>query len=316
MKILKIFTLIIFLAVLGAGCAWFGSNGNIGPIAAGPRPADLEDVSPEEASKRINFVVGSQIEMVQSTVVENHDSDNKEGVRIITIDRFAPMYYANLNWKLSLDAETQDSIQARRQYDQDLEEDNLGDNPAPAPEIVTERQTVVGTVDQLDLNKSHNLFLPAYWPPDEVEANGNSGIWLSDEVYEEIKRTGDSTIYFGMADSSLFGLMGQSTEFANAIKDLQKDLSAISGKIDPDLTTVTTEVADWPLYVNGKEVTVRVIKASNWFGDMVILDNKQNPLILKMTFNPQATSALESSGNKVLLESLLSYEVTRLSGVQ
>ena len=316
MRIYKIFTVLVFIAILGAGCAWFGDKSSNGPLAAGPRPADLEDVTPSEASKRINFVVGSQLEILQAPNVEDPNSDNKEGVRIVTIDRFAPMYHANLNWKLSLDAETQESIRARDQYDQDEADDLLGDNPPQKPEPVTERQTVIGSIDNLDLNKSHKLFLPAYWPPDEVSANGNSGIWLSDEVYEEIKRTGDSTIYFGMTDSSLYGLMGQSSAFTDAIKALQDDLVSVAGKVDPDLTTVTSESSDWKLYVNGKEVTVNVIKASNWFADMVILDNKQNPLILKMTFNPKVKTALQASGGEALLQSLLSFEVTRLSGVQ
>jgi hypothetical protein len=300
------------VSVVGAGCFSLKKDNVSKILPAGPRPANFDGVSSEEASKRINFVPGSQIEIRQTylgtgaRLAEELSNGDKTGVRIITIERFAPANYANLNWSLSQDVETQMSILARTAYE-------AGETDIK-PEIETERLTVVGSIKNIDLKNSHKLFLPAYWPTDQAEIAGLSAIWASVDVLEELQ-TKNSTIYFGILDSALFGAMSTAKEFADSINALNKDMAQVSSKVEVDLVKAD-EPSDWELMVNGEKVTVQVIKARNWFGEIVVLNNPQNPLILKMTFNPDSAEALDQSSGTGLLKSLLGYEITQLNGVQ
>ena len=318
-RIIEILAFFALLVVLGAGCLWFNNDTKILPT--GPRPADLDSVSPEEAAKRINFVAGSQIEIRQTYLgegaqeAEKLSDGDKSGVRIITIERFAPMNSTNLRWQLSQDVETQESINARNSYDAAIKNPEDNEQTPDEPLVTTDRQTVVGSLVDINLKNSHKLFLPAYWPTGEGRASDLSAIWASADVYEEIKGTKNSTIYYGILDSALFGAMSIAKEFSVATDALKKDSASISNKVDIDLTQAE-EASDWDLMVNGKEIKVQVIKARNWFGEIVVLNNPQNPLILKMTFDPSAVPTLDSNNGTAFLKTLLGYEVTQLNGVQ
>jgi len=287
-------------------------------LPAGPRPADLDNVSPAEASRRINFVAGSQIEMRQllpgnaSTTVNNQAADNKEGIRIVTVEHFAPMVYAQLNWKLGQKYETQASKDARAAY----ERLPAKTRPAQPPKPVMELQNVIGLLQNISLKDSHRLWSPAYWPPEPVNADFSSAIWVSQSVFEELTKTHDSTVYFGYLDNSLYGVMQSAQPFAEAVGRLRAEVKKIEDKVDPDQTVSETEFADWPLLVNGKQATVQVIKARSWYGDIVVLNNPQNPLILKMTLNPKDAGVLQNVSPDGFLQTLLGYEVTELNGVQ
>ncbi len=309
----KIGFLVILLGAiaLGAGCDWGKSvisniTGSSQP--AGPRLAAFDGLSPADASKNINFVPGSQIEMRQTylglgaKLADKLSGESKDGVRIITIERFAPMRVINLKWKLSRNVETAVSIKAR----------NSGKTLDP----VMEMQTVVGGLENVDLTSTHKLYPPAYWPTESIPAKSTSAIWVSNEVFEELTRTKTATVYFGITDQFLFGALNTAKQFSNAIDALKGEAKKIEGKTDVDLTQADAELAEWPLNVNGKDIKVQVIKARNWFGEIVILNNPQNPLILKMTFNPLTKGVLDIVAGDGFLQTLLGYEITRLDNVQ
>jgi len=319
-RTIAIVAFLAFLAVLGAGCLWFNNDDNK-ILPAGPRPADLQDITPEEASKRINFVPGSQIEIRQTylgvgaQLAEQLSEGDKSGVRIITVERFAPMNLAGIRWQLSQNMETDESQAARAKYNEALKNQKEGESAPEEPQAVTERRTVVGSLSDINLKNTHKLFLPAYWPTDAGNIPDLSAIWVSADVYEELKGTKNSTIYFGILDSVLFGAMSSAQEFAKAIDALRNDSAQVSAKVDVDLVRAE-DPSEWDLMVNGEQVKVQVIKANNWFGEIVVLDNPQNPLILKMTFNPVSAGALDLISGTAFLKTLLGYEVTQLNGVQ
>jgi len=311
--------MVLLLSATGAGCFLFKQQKDTS--SAGPKPADLVDVSAEEASRRINFVKGSQIEIRQTRTGANgkdvgSDPENdKTGIRIITIERFAPFYVAALNWKLAQNLPTQESLEQLAVYEERLQNLDEGEQPPEKPEIITERRTVVGKLKDINLKSTHKLFLPAYWPTDEATVKELSAIWVSRDVFEEIKGTKNSTIYYGILDNALFGAMYGAKNFALAIEALNGDVAAIVDKIDVNLTE-SQDPDTLQLMVNGQEIEVQVIKVSNWYGEIVVLDNPQNPLILKMTLSLQGKENLKNSGQADFLQSLIGYEVTQLNGVQ
>lgn len=297
MKLKTLWASALILALLGAGCGWFKEKtGNLSNIPTGPKLADFKNVSAPEASKRVNFVQGSQIEIRQTYLGLNAKSvdagagENKEGVRIVTIERFAPLFYANLNWKLSSKVGSEESA-------------------STGTESIEEMRTVKGSLENIDLKSAHLLYPPAYWPSDKIDAKGSTGIWLSQDVFNQLIKSHISTVDYGILDGNLYGGMNSSKEFSDAIKSLQSKAIEVE---DPDLAKADTELSEWTLKINGEDVKVEVLKARNWFGEMVVLNNPQNPLVIKMSFNPSMTGLV----NSALLSTLISYEVTRLENVQ
>lgn len=286
-------TLIFF----GAGCAWFGEKTGIPSIVpAGPKLADFNGASPAEAAKKVNFVPGSQIEIrqtylgVDAKTEDQKAGDNKEGVRIVTLERFAPMVYTNLSWKLSRKVEGSSSS--------------------------TEMQTVKGRISGADLKQTHQLYPPAYWPSQELNVNSISAIWLSEDVYNELLKNRVAGLNYGIMDSSLYEGLKTSKDFSDAIKSLQDQVSQAELKDDLDVTRAEEQLSDWTLKINDQDVKVQVIKAKSWFGEIVVLNNPQNPLVLKMTFDPAVPDAASKIKNYELLKTLLGFEVTRLDNVQ
>jgi len=179
-----------------------------------------------------------------------------------------------------------------------------------------EMQTVIGGLENIDLKIAHQLYPPAYWPTIKQDAKSTSAIWLSEDVFNELSKTRQATLSFGLTDSNLFGALNTARDFADAIKELGGQAKAAQKDTDTDWTKADEDYADMTLKVNGQDVKVQVFKARNWYGEITVLNNPQNPLILKMTFNPLAAGAASLFKGQALLPSLLGYEVTALEGVQ
>ncbi len=312
-KTYKLAILAIFLAATGWGCNWFKSANLRVPDMrpAGPRPADLENVSPAEASKRINFVQGSRIKLVPTYNGESAkpaEDGNNENVRFLTVERFAPQNVANFSWQLNQRVETEDSKKAREDYEKAKAAAKPDQTPPKEPETATEVISVSGGLSDLNLKNGHGLFLPAYWPADKASAVDTSGIWLSRDVYEELTKTHVSTVYLNILDSGFYGPLSKSKEFTQALAAMDAARAKIVDRVDPDLMTSEKETSEWTLKVNDKDVKVQVLKAKNWFGEIVVLDNPQNPIILKLKLDPTVADSF--------LQTLAGFEVTELSGVE
>lgn len=301
--------LIITLVVAGAGCAWLkGKNGDLASIIpTGPSQVDFAGMNSEDAAKALNFVSGSQLEIRQTYLgqgakaADEAAGDNKDDVRIVSIERFAPMNYANISWKLSY-ATTGSSTEPVMASDDGSES--------------TEKQTVKGKLQNVDLKRSHRLDLPGYWPSAEVNLNDSSAIWLSKDVFDELSKNKISTVFYGILSSDLFGSMSASKDFSAAISALTERVLLAEKTTDPDFMRADNELSDWTLKVNGKDVAVQVIKAHTWYGEIVVLNNPQNPLILKFSFNPAIADGIKNLKGGELLATILGYEVTRIENVQ
>lgn len=309
---IKTAAVLVFLVFLGWGCNWFKPAALRVPemLPAGPRPADLDNVTPADASKRINLVQGSQVMLRQTYLGQSAKQEDEkaagsmENVRIVTIERFAPENVASLSWKLNQRVETDASKKAREEYLQT----KPSARPEKEPEAVTEIMTVVGGISDLNLKDGHGLYLPAYWPTEKAYSQDTSGIWLSRVVYEELTKTHVSTVYANLFDQGFSARIGQSLEFSQALAAVAAEKNKIENKIDPDLMTAETEFSDWTLKINGKDVNVQVLKAKNWYGEIVVLNNPQNPLILKFNLDPAVSNPF--------LQTLMGYEITELSGIE
>lgn len=310
MKFIKISTLIFTVALLGAGCQWFGS------------PADPDarntfgGLSPAEAAEKLQFLPGDTFDIEQrvygfEALIPGFMKSDK-GVRNVTITRFAPMHTANLDWETTLDVETEASKQAREEYRQALESltDDREIPERPQPEYET--RSTSGTIEFINIKDSHKALFPAYWQEGTQSAiNTFSGIWLSDDAYQELSRTGKTVLSFNVFHESSAQAIRGVNELQSALETLRNESEeAKDGSTDIDLMEVTNDSLEYELTIDGSPVTVEAIKAKNWFGEITVLKNRQNPMILELNINPLAAGANEVMGEQVgSLQDLFGYKI-------
>lgn len=277
-------------AVTGWGCA--KPLQRVATQYAGPAASTLQGLSAHDAAQKINLVPGSIIEMRQTflgfgaKLAAALAGENKEGVRVIVVSRFAPMNVADVEWKLSTKTETG--------------VDKVG----------------AGKMSGFNLADGHGLYLPALWPESPTgTALGTTGIWLSDDQYQSLERNRVATLDFGLLDAAVNQAIAKISGFKEAFAALKKQVAGVENRTDVFKLDGEKDLAEWPLKVNGQDVKVEVIKARTWFGEIVVLNNRQNPLVLKVTLNPAAGGG-EIFTKIAALRALAGYEITELKDVQ
>lgn len=281
-KITILAALISLVALVGVGCNGPMSRPN--QELTGPTISSFVGLTPQEATARINLVPGSVIFLRQlfagfgDTLSTKILAKEQTVTRTIVLDRFAPNEIANLTWKIS----------------------------AMTGEKNDASQTLTGNLDGLDLKGAYNLYLPAYWPEkDHASSLGTSGLWLSREVFEGLARNRVSSLRLELFDPLMQGRVAGS-DFKPLLDKLSAEVAKIENRVDIYRLDGEAGVTEWPLKVNGEDIKVEVIKAHTWFGELVVLNNAQNILVLKFSLNDKADPALKK---------LLDYEIFELKDV-
>jgi len=254
----------------------------------------LTDISSPVVSKtdtvktpQLNLVPGSILVMRQGfagiagSLADKLGFGGGEGTRVIVIKRFAPGYTADIEWKLTT------KVKKLTPKDSDLRQFS-------------------GSLSGVDLLRTHKLYLPGYWQEGEHGAFGTSALWVSEIVFEDLTKLKNTTLNFGILDQELYAGLKIAEDLKPVLRKLNVNIDLIGAHTDVYFMTAEPELTDWKLVVNGKTVTVQVIKARNWFGEIVVLNNKQNPLVLKVTLNPVGSNFLKNG---------LGYEITELRDV-
>ena len=172
-------------------------------------------------------------------------------------------------------------------------------------------------LDGINLKNARSLYLPAFWPEKEhAPAFGTSAIWLSREVFEGLDRTRVSSLRFGILNPALQGAIADLTDFKNSFSNLEIEKKEVQDRIDVFKLDGEPELIEWPLKVNGQNIKVEVIKAHSWFGELIVLNNEQNPLILKATLNPSTVGVTNLFSGLTALKALIGYEIVELKDIQ
>lgn len=310
---------LVLLAVAGWGCASFAWPWqNASSTLTGPSIASATS-TPVEVANAIQFIPGDTFEVRQTVLGFGAFLPDllktDEGVRTVTLKRFAPTNFAALDWTLTATRETDASKRRRLAYEADLKANprGIGDVIPPPPNVVNERVTTSGTVLGINLRTTHSAYLPVYWTEDKEDLLGErSAIWLSDDAFQELVRTRRTILNLGLFDESLNQAAKNVAGLKDAYATLREQADA-DGKFK-DLTELNAddEFIEWRLSVNGEERTVSAIRAHNWFGEVIVLNNRQNPMILKVTLNPQAALAAALGSDASLVENLFGYEVKNI----
>lgn len=171
--------------------------------------------------------------------------------RTVTVKRFAPMNHAEIEWSV-----TKDGV------------------------------STTGTVTNINLQNSHAAQLPAYWQKGKQSlADEKTGIWLSDDAFQELSRTKQTILNYGIFDEDAQTISKSDPGFKTAYDALRQRAGTDGKTHDLTLMKADAEPIEWKLSVNGKERTVSAWKARNWFGEIIVLNDRQNPLILKLNLN-------------------------------
>lgn len=294
------------LALLGAGC-W------------GQAPPTPQGTAEEEAQK-IQFIAGDTFEVRQTLFgIGGFLPDllkSRDGVREVTITRFAPANFGALSWKAEVERETAASKQAREAYEAQLEADppGIGEETPTPPKIETEHVSVSGTVTNINLKEGHSAAFPAYWHEGEFNlANERSGIWLSDDAFNELVRTRRTILNFGVFDQAANQAAKNVAELRQALATLRNQADTEGEFKDITLLEADPDFIEYTLKVNGEDRRVSAIRARNWFGEIIVLNNRQNPMILSLKINPLFAGAEGASGSELgALATMFGYEVTNI----
>lgn len=319
MRSYRLFASLALIALLGAGCDWRSL-----PLVERFSPTTTSTVSlggtPLEAAKAIQFLPGDTFEVRQTVfgfgAFLPDLLGSKDGVRMVTMTRFAPSNFANFSWNVTTEKESDASVAARKKYDLDLAANprGIGDASGIPPVPVMERVTASGTVMDVSLKTPHSAYLPAYWSSGLNDLmNEKSGIWLSEDAFMELVRTRHTILNLGIFDSEANQAAKNVADLKTALDRLRKQANEDGKFKDLTLLEAEPDFIEYPIQVNGRTVTVSAIKAKNWFGEIIVLNSAQNPLILKVTMNPLASSASDAlGGNIALLDKLYGYEISNI----
>jgi hypothetical protein len=301
---LTILSILSLILILGAGC---GKKEVVTP--EGDVDTDvLASLSAEEATKAIVFKKGSGF-VIQQTVVpfegKFYIDEPKRSQRFVELSMFSPKHQAELIWQLEQFVETDESKQAREEFEESEHEEG-----AEPPEKKYGQLVSSGMLGTIEFVKSHELYLPIKWKMDEDHARSSS-VWVSDDVFQELSRTRNSTVYLDAVETAGEVTLGNE-ELQTAVANLRETVRDVADRTDVDFMKAEGDVVEWPIIVNQQEIKVQAIKARNWFGEIVVLNNPDNPLILKFEFNPNVEGIEAGSEEMNIIRGLLGYEVVEI----
>lgn len=270
--------------------------------------------SSEQNALDLKIKAGSKIDIRQTVfglgakIAEVKDVD--QGKTKVEISKWNFDQEIALNWERKLKVETEESVKKREEFEQSQEPTPIGEDEPEGPDPVYEDITTTGSVTANNDGEINSIFIPAYWPEGEKSLDNNGIIWLSKNNYQELVDTRETHLRLGLFDD-VIAIAGGSLDKANeALQKLGADAEKV--KEDPYLLEAEGDFSEFSLKVNGETNKVQVIKARNWFGEYIILNNPYNPMILKATLNPLSYGAFDILSPTGILKSLLGYEVTAI----
>ncbi len=169
-----------------------------------------------------------------------------------------------------------------------------------------------GRITATGLSASRTMTLPALLPEGDQAVEGTSLIWLSPVAFRELRSTRETRWSFGLLDSPLLQPVALVGGLRRALDALRKRLETEASAAElEDYRRIEAEpdFSSFELEVDGRRVKVRTIVARNWFGELVILDDENNPLVLKATLNPLSGGALDVFSPLGALKALAGYQV-------
>lgn len=273
---------LIVLACVGVGCqAPIDSSTR----SSGVQRVDVASKRPEEVTQLLRLLPPVTIRAElnfdpASHLLATERGFGATGTATFVVTEYAPKKTARMDWK----------------FDTDL--------PSKRGSV---HHQYIGNLIEVQFANTADIFPPILWQEGIERAHGTAGIWVSSDVYENIAKSGQSTLLFGMTNfEHALGLAPKFPRTALAMQAL-KDAMEKTHPGDPTLGKREEQKVEVSLTVNGKVTTVLAWRVQSWFGEMDILANETNPLILRVA--PSAKLPRKD------LWGLFGYRVTEIEGL-
>jgi len=298
-------------------------------VGSGCVGAEVSSLSPENAAAELVLTSGSQI-VIQPTILGVGGriigwlgADEEE--RHITLREWVSGETVSLDWSITTEVETAQSVAAREAHETQYATSPVGTEIPEEPEPEYEERVVSGSILSQSLALADQLGLPESWPEGEGGVSTSSLIWLSSWHYDELVNTRSTIVSLGLFDESLLRIEGATSQLTSMVDKLSGLLDPILGEqqspseeSSQDSESLLTLEADpswgeYTLLVDGIQTKVRVVKAKNAFANYVILANAQNPLILEIQLTPLSRGNLELLSSDGFAEGFGGYEIIQVN---
>lgn len=256
---------------------------------------DRERAAPPTAD--LSLAPGMEIGLVSTTLAGQFsrptvNPDEPGGGMLVAVQQVAPGQSVTIGWRRT----------ELRNIDPAQPTPVVGvGTPAPTP--AQERVSVKGTITAAGMAGARDAYLPLYWQEPGERVTDSSLLWLSQEAFRELKTTRRALWTPDiMTRLSLLPLV--------VLRQLEEEAADREIYLEAE-----EEFADYELSVNGERATVQAIVAYDSFGnEYLILDNEDNPLILRFTFNVVTTGVIGiDAGVWLLIKSVYSgYQVAHI----
>ncbi len=178
--------------------------------------------------------------------------------------------------------------------------------------LAWEGASATGTLALAFYGDAEAMLLPAFWPAGEGEARHNGGVWMTRAAFEALQSDGSVEWRLGLAEQTL-SAVSRAFQTFNDLAITYAGSSTSTVDASPFQLRKTGTSDTFPLVVDGRLTFVRVVRASSWFADLLILDHPENPLILKVVVHPAAQPALKALEPTSVRWKEIGYEITSLS---
>lgn len=232
-----------------------------------------------------------------------------EGVKNITIKNFSNDS-VSFSWKGKVREETEKSKNEQAAYQEEYGSLPIGQKAPLPPEPEFLENEISGNIEIKNLAAADSLLLPALWPEGSLVVDDSGVIFLSEKTFNELVNNKESILKLSAIDDSLTTKLKIVDEEIKEGKEFLKSLIT-NQETNAEKNIYQLEAEDdfgsFKVSLNGQTKKVETIVASNWFGEYIILNNPDYPLVLKTTLNPMAS---EDGFN---LKSAFSYQVTEIN---
>ena len=232
-----------------------------------------------------------------------------QGVKTVTVDSMSIGSSAKLSWEGKQKYETKDSKIAQEEYYDEYGSLPIGEKAPIPPEPIYEEKDINGKFLINNLSTSKDILMPEVWPEETITTDDNGVIFLSTQSFNELIENKKTDLSLGLT-GNIFSQMKlysyQAEEGVDKLKELVTKEEQESS--DPPYELTAEDVFDkMKISINGEDLYIETIVSHNWFGEFVVLNNANYPLVLKMTPNPIAI------GEGLDFKSLFGYQITNIN---
>lgn len=303
-----------FLVFFGVGCASVSVPSISLPRWSNAEGSDIPTSTLRTSAEAIRLKAGDTFDLQQTFLGFGTPTQHAQGVRHVTVEAFEPNIAARISWETTVERETDASRVAREAYDAELRAHPraIGEQVPIPPTITMERAKLKGTLENINLSTAAFLHLPSYWREGTDDAAGSSVLWFSAQAFQSLLSTRQVRVALGLTESPFTAMM-RAVDAWNAFRQALSNATSTTQKekADPNLMTADGQFIPWKISVNGKDEFVSAIRAHSKYGDLVILNNPENPLILKFTMNPFSSEAIFGDRGG-FVQNFLGFEVKNI----